>query len=763
MCSAGPIHPERQLWLLKQSGESRTLSVADVALKVATRRVYSYAVADSIRGALRPGDLVTAPYGRAGRIVTGLCLRIADRAWTQTLKELTTAESGVYVLPESLAALGEWLSQYYFCPAWTVFSMLAPKALRAIRPRTKVTLQIRSTGNLPAPTAAQERMLAVLQAGPLDRKAALAKAAVGPSVLTRLIRAGVVEAVRTPLSADPSAVAPHAAPDSPEDHFDLTTDQTRAIAAFCEALVPGGFKAFLAFGVPGSGKTEVYVRCIRAAVARGRQAILLVPEIALATQIVDRLARRFARVAVMHSAMPVRQRAETLRQISVGEIDVVIGTRTAVFAPLPRLGLIVVDEEQEGSFKNLAKPYFHARDVAVKRGQLENFPVILGSATPSLESWHNATEAGRYQLLRLSDRVPGAEFPAARIVVSHAADGPPVPREHVLSDELREALGTTLRSGDQAIVLHNRRGYSTLLRCRKCGKSVRCPECSATLVLHQTTPPALRCHNCGRRQAARDTCPDIECAGPLRNAGMAIQRLEEELRQTYPAARLLRLDSDTMKRRSDYRAALDAFEARQADLLIGTQMVAKGLDFPGVRLVGVIDADAALYMPDFRAGERVFHLIMQVVGRAGRREGQSLALVQTQEAPPPVVAEAVRMNYEGFAARELLIRKKLRLPPYTRMARLVLADERPGRAAAEARRVAAALIGAAGRIDAELIVDPPQACPAPRVRNRIRWEFSVRSARVKSLHALLELFDSAKKLRPVVKRFSIDVDPLDFS
>jgi primosomal protein N' (replication factor Y) len=273
----------------------------------------------------------------------------------------------------------------------------------------------------------------------------------------------------------------------------------------------------------------------------------------------------------------------------------------------------------------------------------------------------------------------------------------------------------------------------------------------------------LRCHNCGRRLDARETCPDVECKGPLRSAGLAIQRLEEELHSAYPHANLLRLDRDTMKRRADYQAALDAFEARRADLMIGTQMVAKGLDFPHVRLVGVIDADAALYIPDFRAGERVFHLIMQVVGRAGRRKGQSLALVQTQDEPPPVIVDAVRMDFEGFAARELLIRKRLRLPPYVRMARLILADERPGRTAREAGRVASALLEAAGRVDAEIVVDRPQACPVARRRELIRWEITIRAARTGSLHRLLEFLDSEKSLRPVVKRFSVDIDPLDFS
>ena len=545
----------------------------------------------------------------------------------------------------------------------------------------------------------------------------------------------------------------------PEDAFALTAGQREAGEQIRAALADAEpFRVFVLFGVPGSGKTEVYVRAMREVISTGRQAMLLIPEIALATQVVERLTRRFQRVAVLHSQLSARARQSTLTAIAAGEVDVVIGTRSAVFAPCPRLGLIVVDEEQEGSFKNLAAPYYHARDVAIKRGQIEGVPVLLGSATPSLETWYNAQQRPHYRLLRLPERVPGARLPEVRVAEVDAETEEPA--TGLLRADLRAELAETLAAGQQAILLHNRRGYAVYLRCAKCGLMVRCARCAGHLVYHQSER-VLKCHRCGVRSAIPSRCLDDTCGGRLERTGSAIQRLEEELRRDFPAARLLRLDSDTMRRRDDYRIALQCFEAGDADILLGTQMVAKGLDFPGVRLVGVVEADAALSLPDFRAAERVFQLIVQVVGRAGRREGASLAVVQTGDRPASVIGHALRLNYEAFAAEELGYRRRLFYPPAARLVRLVCSDQRPHRAREEAERVAAALRERAARIHAQLRVNPVEACLVKQRRELLRYQILIRGPRSPSVQTLLHEALDEKLLLPRVERFTIDVDPLD--
>ncbi|MCK4341356.1 MAG: primosomal protein N' [Phycisphaerae bacterium] len=546
-----------------------------------------------------------------------------------------------------------------------------------------------------------------------------------------------------------------------EDRFELTAGQQSALGRIRAARDGQDvFRVFLLFGVPGSGKTEVYIRTMRAVIHAGRQAILLIPEIALATQVVERLSRRFERVAVLHSQLSARMRHDTLAAIAAGKVDVVIGTRTAVFAPCPRLGLLVVDEEQESSFKNLAAPYYHARDVAIKRGQLEGVPVVLGSATPALETWYNAQHRPHFELVRLPERVPGAKLPRVSLVVSSDREGRQAAM--ILSPELHDQLAQTLADGQQAIILHNRRGYAVYLRCASCGLMVSCLRCGCHLVYHQyRTERVMKCHRCGARAAVPPRCLDDTCGGRLERTGRAIQHLEEVLRRSFPKARLLRLDSDTMRRRDDYRHALAGFEAGEADIMLGTQMVAKGLDFPRVRLVGVIEADAMLSLPDFRAGERVFQLIVQVVGRAGRREGTSLALVQTAARPAPAIRHALRMDYETFAGGELEQRQRLFYPPLARLVRLICADSRAGRAREAAEHLAEVLRDRATRIHAGLRVDAAEPCIVPRLREMLRYQVLVRGPRAACVHTLLHEIAAEKLPRPAVQRFTIDVDPVD--
>lgn len=753
----------RQLWLVPAEGPTGRHVVADVAVNAPLTSLSTYAVPDDLQGTVRPGAVVRVPHGRSGRAVEGLCLRVTQRPWEHTRRLILEASPGWPWLSERLAELGLWVSDYYACSPWKTFTAVLPVALR--KPRFNTVRHLRATGHRPSKdlTAKQAALLAVIGDAEVRRDEALRQAGVGLATLRTLRKAGVVECVvRRELAPDrgkPAAGAAQPAAACPEDRFELTAGQQAACARIRVVLSDTpAFRVFLLFGVPGSGKTEVYVRMIREVLRRGRQAILLIPEIALATQVVDRLARRFDRVAVLHSQLAPRTRRQTLHAIAAGGVDVVIGTRTAVFAPCLRLGLIVVDEEQESSFKNLAAPFYHARDVAIKRGQLERVPVVLGSATPALETWHNARHRSHFELLRLPDRVPGARLPRVRLVQGRGRQAAQI--NTILTPALRDELERTLAAGQQAILLHNRRGYAVYLRCSACGLMVSCQRCGGHLVYHQAER-ALKCHRCGTRTAVLENCLDDTCRGRLERTGLAIQRLEEELCERFPDARLLRLDSDTMRRREDYRAALQRFEARSADILLGTQMVAKGLDFPGVRLVGVIEADAALSLPDFRASERVFQLLVQVVGRAGRREGDSLALVQTAEQPAPAIRHALRLDYEGFATHELPLRRRFFYPPFARLARLICADARPGRAQEAAQRLAEQLRERAGRIHAGLRVEPAEPCVLPRLREMLRFQVLVRGPRGMAVQTLLQEAAGAKLLATGVQRFTVDVDPID--
>lgn len=758
----GPRAEPRQLWLVPVPGTADVQLVAEVAVGVPRGGLRSFSVPEQLAGDLRPGSLVRVPFGRGARQVAGFCVDLSRQPWNQSLRPIQAVEPGPPFATEPLLKLGLWVADYYACSPWKTLTAIWPRLVR--RPRRRRVRFVRASGG-PADgklTAGQAALLAALSGGERPATEALQQAGVGPAVLRSLQRRGLVEAaIREELVAYSPAPESGGGPVAdPADAFTLTDGQNTALAAIADALERSArFEVLVMFGVPGSGKTEVYVRAIRAAVARGRQSILLIPEIALATQVVDRLSRRFERVAVLHSQLSSKTRYDTLAAIAAGDVQVVIGTRTAIFAPCPRLGLIVVDEEQETSFKSLASPYYHARDVAIKRGQAERVPVVLGTATPSLETWFNVQQRPHYRLVRLPDRAPGACLPEVRLTAPPQPGGPPSPG--LLSPALRNELAATLAEGWQAILLQNRRGYAVHLRCAGCGLMVRCRQCGAGLVYHRDVR-LMKCHRCGRRSDVPTRCLDSSCGGQLRRAGAGIQRLEEELRRTLPDARLLRLDSDTMRRRRDYEEALRRFEAGEADVLLGTQMVAKGLDFPRVRLVGVVEADAGLSVPDFRAGERVFQLIVQVVGRAGRRDGPSLAVVQAGERPSAVVRHALQFDYEGFAAEELELRRRHGYPPFVRLARLVCADERPGRAAGEAGRLAEALRDRAGTVHAGLRVDPPEPCLVRQWRGMRRYQVLLHGPPGEAVQQLLRAAASERLLHPRVQRFTIDVDPVDW-
>jgi primosomal protein N' (replication factor Y) len=543
----------------------------------------------------------------------------------------------------------------------------------------------------------------------------------------------------------------------------LTEGQSRVFEPIRRQIESSGFGVFLLQGVTGSGKTEIYLQAIQSCLDQGREAIVLVPEISLTPQMVERFKGRFGdRVAVLHSRLSEGERFDEWRRIASGRADVAVGARSAVFAPFKRLGLIIIDEEHESSYKQEDSPKYHARDVAIERARHHRAAVILGSATPSLESRREAEE-GRIRLLRLDERIGGRPLPAVHIV--DMREELRAGNRSMFSRRLHAAIGERLARREQMVLFLNRRGFSTFVMCRSCGYAVLCPHCDISLTYHRHTR-SMRCHYCGYAEREVAECP--RCQSPhIRYFGTGTQRVEEELARTFPGIRVIRMDVDTTGEKGAHEKWLSMFQRHEADVLLGTQMVAKGLDFPLVTLVGVIAADTMLHLPDFRAAERTFQLLTQVAGRAGRHELPGEVIVQTYSPEHYSIELASRHDYEGFAERELVMRREREYPPYRRLILITLSHEQvPAllqwgeRLAQELRRLLDAereRSGARGGFE----VLGPVASPISRLKDRYRFQCMVKYS--EDLAAVRCVKEAAGVLGDAVRSHglavSIDVDP----
>ena len=529
----------------------------------------------------------------------------------------------------------------------------------------------------------------------------------------------------------------------------LTAEQAATLARIEPVLESGGFAPFLIHGVTGSGKTEVYLSAIERVVARGKEAIVLVPEISLTPQTIRRFRRRFARVAVLHSHLSDAERHRHWQSIASGEIQVVVGVRSAVFAPARKLGLIVIDEEHESTFKQETAPRYHARDVAVKRAQMEGIPILLGSATPSLESWRNA-ERGRYTRLSMPMRVGGRPMPEVQIIdLRHekATVGG-------LSESLRQAMIQALQEQGQVILLLNRRGFHTFVICPKCGQVVKCHACDVAATYHKSRH-ILVCHTCDAERACPPACPSCR-ATALHYGGIGTERLEREIQAAFPEYPSRRMDSDTMRTPGSHEAVLAAFKAGEVRILLGTQMIAKGLDFPNVTLVGVVNADTALHLPDFRAAERTFQLVAQVAGRTGRGDRPGRVLVQTYSPEHPAIRAAIRHDYLAFVANELPEREKYGVPPFGRLVRLIARGPEESVVHAYLKDLAAALRREA---DPSVRVLGPAPAPILKIRNLYRFHIQLRCPTPRPLQALARTVPASIPA-PHGVELAVDVDPI---
>jgi primosomal protein N' (replication factor Y) (superfamily II helicase) len=756
---------------------------ADIVFDRPFDHAYSYAVPEEMREWIGVGKRVMAPFGRGDQEIEGFCIRISTDAPVREVKAITKVLDDTALLDEHLLKLTRWMADYYLAGWGQVLHAVVPAGVRD-QAGTKVVNYIEAVGKaelpnpLPSVTPKQKAILDRLkkEAGPMEW-GQLARAMGGTSAgIGALVNKGLARKFSsrvdkfdlekpTSLSQEPSttvdaviAAKPHA----------LNPDQQVAWDAIHAALQVQEHRAFLLHGVTGSGKTEVYLKAIEEVVRQGKEAIVLVPEISLTPQTIERFQGRAANLAVLHSHLTDAERAGYWRRIAAGQTQVIVGARSAVFAPARKLGLIIIDEEHENSFKQDSTPRYHARDVAVMRAALAEVPIILGSATPSLESMNLANQ-GNYTVLNLPKRVEDRPMPVVKLIdLRH--EPKPSGKFFAVGATLEDAMKKALKAGGQVMLLLNRRGFSTHIHCPSCGHVAQCNQCDIALTFHRKLA-ALVCHHCGWETAPMAKCP--KCASPaMRYQGLGTEKLHQELQERFPDKVIERMDSDTMSKPGSHRRVLDAFKDGLIHILLGTQMIAKGLDFPNVTLVGVVNADIGLHLPDFRAAERTFQILAQVAGRAGRGDKGGTVMVQTFTPEHPCITLAAEHDYHGFAQQELAHRKAFSYPPFHKLARLIVRSEKEEAAAKFADVLAGTFREAVMRSTRQhaspalpgemptptVRVLGPAECPVFKLKNFYRFHFQLQAESSGHLHQVLrEVLSVAKPPHNV--EFQVDVDP----
>lgn len=733
-------------------------SIARVIVELALDREFDYLVPEGLREKVVVGCRVEVPFGNGSQY--GFVIGLPADSPHDKLKAIRRIIGEGSYLAEDVIKLARWISDYYVCPFEITVRTVLPAPVRRNNAafRKQKTLSITEAGrSLLVEEAARKtpKQTAVLQwledKGPTAQRMLLQSCNITPAVLKALADKGAVASGEENRRRDP--FRDHEV--LPTQPLSLMPQQQDALLACREAIDGGKAAVILLNGVTGSGKTEVYLQAMAHAVEKGRGAIVLVPEIALTPQTVDRFRGRFGDVvAVLHSDLSDGERHDEWHRIRKGEARIVVGARSALFAPVPSLGLIVVDEEHEASYKQDEAPRYHARDMAVLRGHLAGCAVVLGSATPSLESVLNARR-GKYREIRMPHRIDHRTMPHMRIV-DLCLGKEKGTKPHALSNELVDAIRLRLDRSEQTMLFLNRRGFSSSLLCPKCGEAPACHHCSVTLTFHKTTQK-LMCHFCGAEYPVPQRCPNPECSDPdFRYAGLGTQRIEEVVRRIFPKARVHRMDADTMTRRESYRTVLGDFRSGKIDILIGTQMIAKGLDFPNVTLVGVVLADMSLQVPDFRSAERTFQLLTQVSGRAGRGDISGEVIVQTFSPHHWAIQAARRMDFDTFADQELAFREELDYPPYTHLVCLTCRGEDAG-----AVEKCITEVGERMRATSEaVVIAGPVPSPLARLKGQYRFQMLFRARTAAAISRPLREAIRAIKW-PKKVHYAVDVDALD--
>ena len=744
---------------------SGMLPVADaryvrVIIDRAIHRELDYALPETLAARVSIGSRVRVPFRDKSALAT--VVGVLGQSDAEGIRPVEALVGETPALSEELLELGKWMSAYYCCPIETVIRSLLPQVVRRgevgwkkqffIQPSAKMEPDQLEKLRRRAPRQAELlEAIAQLQA-PVPAAELLRQTSLDNQTLRALVKRGLVELREEAVVRDPHADEQFLA----TTQLELNPEQVTALHHVLQALEsPEAARPILLHGVTGSGKTEIYLQAIRIAVERGRSAIVLVPEISLTPQTVERFKGRFAEgadlVAVLHSHLSEGERHDEWHKINSGRARIVIGARSAVFAPLKNLGLIVVDEEHESTYKQEEAPRYHARDVAFVRAKIEKCVVLLGSATPSLESYHNAV-TGKYLLGSLTQRVDENQMPLMRIV-DLRQERRKAKAAAILSEKLRAAIGDRLEKKEQTILFLNRRGFSTSLLCSNCGEARQCPNCSVALTFHRHMA-RLSCHLCGHTAAVPKKCP--ACGqDALIYAGFGTEKVESTVAQIFPTAAVKRMDADSMTRKDAYRETLLSFRAGKIDILVGTQMIAKGLHFPNVTLVGIINADLALHLPDFRAGERTFQLLTQVAGRAGRGERPGEVFVQTYTPFSPSIQFARHHDFAGYFEQELEFRERCDFPPFKHAVLITVRSAHETRAQFSAETLTRRL---KENIGSEFIVGDAAPAPLEKLQGQYRFHILLRGAAIMRLSRLVR--ETLGKLPfPEDVAVAVDVDP----
>ena len=715
---------------------------------------------------VQPGQRVRIPLRNRPAIGTVISVKSLNTSQlSYRLKPIAGLVSEVPFLTAGLMELASWISSFYLAPIESVFRTMLPKPSRGDSEKRKtekvVTLSEKfkpvDLEGFTGRRVKQREVLEFLLANGVESLAKLTgEHGFSRSSIKALEDKGFVATKERVVTRDPLAEVEYV------ESKPLTLNPEQAevlerVQRSARAIEAGGkVKPILLYGVTGSGKTEVYLQAIQKAIDEGKGAIVLVPEIALTPQTADRFKKRFAKikdqVAILHSNLSEGERHDEWRKVLEQKARIVIGARSAIFSPVANLGLIVVDEEHENSYKQDISPRYQARDIAVVRGHLEKCPVLLGSATPSLETWNNA-QNDKYELTRMSQRIDDRKMPLIRIIDMRQEARKTQPGPTILSHKLRQAMEERLAKGEQTILFLNRRGFAKNILCPECGYVANCRHCSTTMTLHRKED-RLICHICGFSQLPPRSCP--ECSSKsIVNAGYGTERVEEVLRQVFDRARITRVDTDAMRRKNQLRDTLNEFRAKKVDILIGTQMIAKGLHFPNVTLVGILNADVGLHIPDIRAGERTFQLLTQVAGRAGRGELEGEVVVQTYTPHHPSIQFARHHDFEGFAEQELQMRRQFGHPPFLHLVLITARSVHQQRAEFSLKTLHARL--AKGLPEDMRLTEP---LPSPLVKSHDQWRYQVilkaASARKMAAHVREVMNDLTFPSDVIV---TVDIDP----
>ena len=731
-----------------------------VLIDRAIHRELDYSVPETLAERIGVGSRVRVPFRDKSALAT--VVATLEQSEAKGIRAIEAIVGDAPAISAELLELARWMSAYYCCPLEIVMRSLLPQVIRRAEIGWKKQLVVRikakvSDGELEklrkrAPRQAEllEAVLRIKES--ISAADLLRRTSLDNQTLRALARRGLVDLRAEAVERDPHADEQFIA----TKNLKLNAEQALALAKVEEALAASeNSRPILIHGVTGSGKTEIYLQAIRQALARGRSAIVLVPEISLTPQTVERFKGRFAEapdsVAVLHSHLSEGERHDEWHKINSGRARIVIGARSAIFAPLKSLGLIIVDEEHETTYKQEEAPRYHARDVAVVRAKIQKCAVVLGSATPSLESYHNAV-TGKYQLVTLTQRVDNRQMPLIR-VIDLRQERRRQKALSILSGKLLQAMVDRLDKCEQTILFLNRRGFSTSLLCSNCGEVRNCPNCSVALTFHRHAA-RLSCHLCGHTAAVPRKCP--ACGkDALIYSGFGTEKVESAVTQIFPKAVVRRMDADSMTRKESYRETFKDFRTGKIDILVGTQMIAKGLHFPNVTLVGIINADLALHLPDFRAGERTFQLLTQVAGRAGRGETPGEVFVQTYTPFSPSIQFARHHDFAGYFEQELEFRERCAFPPFRHAVLITVRSAHEGRAKLSAETLVRRL---KENLGLEFNLGDASPAPLEKLQGQFRFHILIRGEAIMRLSRLVR--ETLEKLPfPEDVAVAVDVDP----